>query len=184
MTGTPEQIAVWLMRQEDRSKLYDISEHKEKRHLTQNAYYWVLLGKLAPKLHMSTARVHNIMLRHCAYPFIIGGKVAMQAIPDTPEAEENVLEATTYHVKPTSGVIKGRDGETYRWYVILRGSSDFNVQEMSALLDHLIEECKAQRIETLSTDEIERMRQYERVQEQKKQGNGNTEGGQAEGVGA
>lgn len=168
MTGTAEQITIWLMRQENRDKLYDIKEHREKRSLSQNAYYWKLLSILARKLHVSNARLHNVLLRDCAIPFIIGGKMAMQPIPDTDEAENDVIEAATYHLKPTSGVITGADGGTYRWYIVLRGSSTFNVEEMSGLLDRLIEECKQQGIETLSTDEIERMRQYELHQEQKK----------------
>lgn len=168
MTGNAEQIAVWLMRQEKTGKLFDIKEHREKRSLSQNAYYWKLLSILARKLNISNARLHNILLRDCACPFIIGGKVAMQPIPDTIEAEIDVLEATTYHLKPSSGIITGNDGNVYRWYVVLRGSSTFNVEEMSHLLDRLIEECKQQNIETLSEDELERMRQYELDQEQKK----------------
>lgn len=168
MTGTAEQIAVWLMRQETTGKLFDITEHKEKRSLSQNAYYWRLLSVLARKLRVSNARLHNLMLRDCACPYIIGGKVAMQPIPDTDEAENDVLEAEAFHLKPSSGIITGNDGAIFRWYVVLRGSSTFNVEEMSRLLDRLIEECRQQGIETLSPDEIERMRQYERNQEQKK----------------
>lgn len=169
MTGKAEQIILYLYAQ-DKNKVWDVKEHKEKRSLSQNAYYWKMLSVLARKLRMSNARLHNLMLRDCAAPFIIGGKIAMQPIPDTDEAENDVLEAVTYHLKPSSGTITGNDGTRYRWYVVLRGSSTFNTAEMSALLDRLIVECKEQGIETLPDDEIERMRQYERIQEQKKQG--------------
>ncbi len=37
MTGTCEKIIQWLFNQ-DREKLFDIKEHKEKRSLSQNAY--------------------------------------------------------------------------------------------------------------------------------------------------
>ena len=169
MTGTAEQIAVWLMRNGKEGKLYDIKEHSEKRSLSQNAYYWKMLSILAKKLRISNARLHNTLLRDCAEPFYIGGKVAMQPIPDTDEAENDVLEAETYHLKPTSGIITGADGGIYRWYIVLRGSSTFCVEEMSNLLNRLLEECRQQGIQTLTQDEIERMRMYELDKERKKE---------------
>ena len=102
------------MRQEDREKLFEIKEHREKRSLSQNAYYWKLTSILARKLGMSTAKLHNLKLRECAPPFVIDDQVAMQPIPDTEKAEEQVLEAVTYHLKPTSGVITGKNGMVFR----------------------------------------------------------------------
>ena len=165
MIGTGDQIIAYLYAQEDRAKVWDLTEHREKRSLSQNGYYWKLLSILARKLKVSNARIHNLLLRECASPYIIGGKVAMQPIPDTDEAEEQVLESTTYHMKPTSGTITGNDGTRFRWYVILQGSSTFNVEQMSGLLDRLIEDCKEQGIETLPEDELMRMRQTERENE-------------------
>lgn len=157
MTGNAEQIAVWLMRQGKPEKLYEIKEHRERRSLDSNSYYWVLVSKLSQKLRVSTARIHNTMLRDCAPPYLIDGRVAMQPIPDTEEAENQVIESATYHLKPTSGTIEGKDGQVYRWYVILRGSSSFNKEEMSALIDRVIAECKEQDIETATKDELARM---------------------------
>lgn len=144
-----------------------ITQHRVKRSMTQNAYYWVLLAQLAAKLKISNARLHNMMLREVAPPFVIDGKIAMQPIPDTDQAEREILEAATYHLKPTSGVIVGNDNAIYRWYVVLRGSSTFDVQEMTRLLDALIAECKAYGIETLTPDELEKIRQWERERERK-----------------
>lgn len=157
MTGNAEKIIVWLMSQ-DKNKVFDIKEHKKKRSLDSNAYYWVLVGKLAQKLKISTARLHNMLLRDCGLPFLIDGHVSMQPIPDTEAAEEQVLESSTYHLKPTSSVIEDNDGMIFRWYIVLRGSSSYNTEEFSALLDKVIAECKAQDIETLSPEELYRMR--------------------------
>lgn len=168
MTGTAEQLMLWLMHNGEDGKAYDLTEHREKRSLSQNAYYHVLLARLADKLRISVNRLHNELLRDCAHPFIIGGKVAMQTIPDTEAAEQAVLEAETYHLKPTAGIITGNDGQVYRWYVVLRGSSTFDVSEMTGLLDRLIAECKQQGIETMTDAELERIRAYERNKEQEK----------------
>lgn len=167
MTGTAAELARWLFESADRDKKYDLTEHKDKKTLSQNAYYWVLVRKLAAKLHISMARLHNLMLRDCAMPVIVDGKVAMQALRDTDEAEEKTLESVTFHVKPTSGTITGNDGLTYRWYMVLRGSKEFNVEEMSALIDNIIPACVEQGIEVLPADELERMRMYEIKQEKK-----------------
>ena len=171
MTGTAEKLILfftgYLASGKGTDKLFDVKEHREKRSLSQNAYYWQLLSKLARKLHVSNARVHNMLLRDVAPPFEIGGQVAMQPIPDTDEAEQQVLEAETYHLRPTSGIIETKDGKRCRWYVVLRGSSTFNTEEMSALLDKLIEECNQPGIETLSPAELEMIREHEREHERR-----------------
>jgi hypothetical protein len=145
-----------------------LTQHREKRGLTQNAYYWLLLSKLAAKLNISTARLHNLMLRDVAPPFIIDGRIAMQPIPDTDKAEEEILETETFHLKPTSGIIVGNDKNVYRWYIVLRGSSTFDTKEMTTLLDRLIEECKGNGIETATPQELEQMRKYSEELERRK----------------
>lgn len=168
MTGNAEKIIVWLMNQ-DKNKLYDIKEHRSRRSMDANAYYWVLVGKLAKKLNISTARLHNLLLRDHGLPFMIDGHISMQPIPDTEAAEEQVLESSTYHLKPTSGVIEGKDG-IYRWYIVLRGSSTYNTEEFSGLLNRIVAECKEQGIETMTPEELHRMR-LDNAQKDKKDRN-------------
>ena len=176
MTGNAEQITIWLIRQGKPDKLYEIKEHKERRSLDSNSYYWVLVSKLAQKLHMSAARIHNTLLRDVAPPYLIDGRVAMQPIPDTDEAESQVIESSTYHLKPTSGTIEGKDGQVYRWYIILRGSSSFNKEEMSALIERVIAECKEQDIETATPAELAIMADLwvKRHEAQKEKSDGDT----------
>lgn len=178
MTGNAEKIIVWLMNQ-DKNKLYDIKEHRSRRSMDANAYYWVLVGKLAKKLNISTARLHNLLLRDHGIPFMIDGHISMQPIPDTEAAEEQVLESSTYHLKPTSGVIEGKDG-IYRWYIVLRGSSTYNTEEFSGLLNRIVAECKEQGIETMTPEELHRMR-LDNAQKDKK--DRNSDEGQADRLG-
>lgn len=167
MTGKAQDIILWLYAQ-DRDKVWDIKEHKEKRSLDSNSYYWVLVTKLADKLHLSKIRVHNMMLRSYGQIELIDDKACYIVIPDTDAAYESALEADTYHIKPTSQVKEGKDGSMYRTYMLLRGSSTYNTHEMSILLDGLIQEAKQQGIETLPPAELERIRVYE-LQVEKKQ---------------
>ena len=52
MIGKAEEILKWLWEQ-DRDKVFEIKEHKEKRSLTANAYAWSLIGKIADALRTS-----------------------------------------------------------------------------------------------------------------------------------
>lgn len=159
MTGKAVDLITWLYAQ-DREKVWEIKEHKEKRSLNQNSYYWSLLTKVADAHRISKAECHNQMLRSYGQIELIDGKACYIVIPDTEEAERSTLIADTYHIKPTSQVKQGKDG-MYRTYMLLRGSSTYNSNEMSVLLDGLIQEAKQLGIETLPPAELERMRLYE-----------------------
>lgn len=132
-------------------------KYRKKRSLDANAYYWQLLTKLAEKVHVSKGRMHNMILRKYGQREYIDGKIVTMPIPDTDSAEDTALEAETYHIKPTSQVKEGKDGQMYRTYVMLRGSSSYDSREMSELIDGLVSDCKEMGIETLPPDEVERM---------------------------
>ena len=167
MTGNAEQILTFLLGQPDKSKQWDLTEHKEKRRLTQNAYYWALVGKVAQKTRIPSAEIHNRNLRDLGLVERMNGSVIPVYIPDTDEAEQNALLSETFHIKPTSQTKEGKDG-TYRCYVLLRGSSDMNVEEFSALTDLIIQEAQSQGIETLPPNELAHMRELEKQAEQRK----------------
>ena len=127
---------------------------KEKRSLDANAYYWVLLSKLAELMKISKPRAHNIMLRRYGQPLIIDGARAYIRIPDTEKAEDMALEASEFHIRPTSEVVTGVD---YRTYVMLLGSSQYDTAQMSHLIDGLVSECREAGIETATPDELRHM---------------------------
>ena len=47
----------------DKTKEYEVKEHKHKRSLTANAYYWVLVNKIADALNQSKEFIHMSMLK-------------------------------------------------------------------------------------------------------------------------
>lgn len=164
ITGNAEKIVTFLMGQ-DRNLVWDVKPHREHRTLSQNAYYWVLLGKTADVLRMSKSALHNRMLRNYGQYMRINGQIVTTALPDTDDTEKMVLEAETYHLKPTSQVRLGKHDTMYRTYVFMRGSSDYNTKEMTVLLDGLIQEAQSVEVETLTPDELARMREYEQRKE-------------------
>lgn len=143
----------------DKTLRVTAKQWRERRSLDANAYYWVLVSKLAEAARISKPRCHNLMLRRYGQNLIIDGAGAYIRIPDTDAAEEMALEASDYHIRPTSQVVDGTDGIRYRTYVMLAGSSSYNTAEMSHLIDGVVSECKEAGIETLPPDELARMMQ-------------------------
>ena len=130
---------------------------KEKRSLDANAYYWVLLSKMAEAVKISKPRAHNLMLRRYGQPLIIDGARSYIRIPDTEKAEEMALEASEFHTRPTSEVAGGNNRVDYRTYGMLLGSSQYDTAQMSHLIDGLVGECKGIGIETVPPDELKHM---------------------------
>lgn len=116
-----------------------IKKHHAKRSLDQNALYWEYCSELAHKVGQSIAWMHNHLLSAYGEPYFVGGKVAMVVLPD---GDETIMQSETFHVKPTSQVKEGKDGTMYRTYIVMRGSSTYNTQEMSRLIDGAEQEAR------------------------------------------
>lgn len=128
----------------------EIKERRNKRSLTANAYYHVLVYQVAQYLGVSTTRVHNMMLRRYAPPMLVDGKLLYAMVPDTEESEETALEMETLHIKPTAQT----RGE-YRGYIVLKGSHLFDTKEMAALINGIVDECHQMGIETRPQEEVD-----------------------------
>lgn len=134
-----------------------IGKKTSKRSLDANAYYWVLLNKLAKKLNISNSYCHNLMLRRYGTLEEFDGQSVYWVIPDTDDASKKADEAETYHIKPTSHVREGNDGLMYRTYLLLKGSHSYTREEFSHLVNGLVDECKGVGIQTATPDELDRM---------------------------
>ena len=55
-----------------------LAKWREQRSLTANAYYWVIVGKIADMLKISQSVVHNILLRRDGAPEIIDGETVFE----------------------------------------------------------------------------------------------------------
>lgn len=144
-----------------------IKKHRKKRSLDANAYYWQLLSKLAEALHVSKPFMHNHLLRQYGQTEYYDGRFVTVTIPDTDTAQKKADEDEYTHLKPTSQVRLGNDGVMYRTYKLLRGSHSYNTKEMSELIDGLVSECKQAGIETMTPDELDRLKGEWKKYEQK-----------------
>jgi hypothetical protein len=137
----------------DKDVRCSIKQWKERRSLDANAYYWVIIGKLAATLHTSTTELHNRMISDYGQPEIIDGSLVHFILLDTiPWDKLNQI-----HLKPTAKTKVLDDGKLYRVYWVMRGSSTYNTKEMSILIEGLVSECKQAEIETLPPEELRRM---------------------------
>jgi len=144
-------------RLKDKKLSVEMKQYRRKRSLDANSYYWVICTKIAEAIGQSIPWTHNHMLRKYGQIEIIDGKAVYLVIPDTETAQSRADEAETYHMKPTSQVKEGKGGIMYRTYMLLRGSHDYNTEEMSHLIDGAVSDAKDLGIETLPPDEIKRM---------------------------
>lgn len=170
ITGTAQDLVLFLMNQGiEHEKKWDLKEHKDikKRSINSNNYYWNLVEQLAVKTKTPKMKIHNLYLRQVGATEKMGDKPIFMLLPDNDATEEQTLLASTYHLSPRRETKEGTDGLTYRWYVLLKGSSDFTTEQMNMLVDLAVQDAKEQDIEVLTPDELAHIRELEKAHEQK-----------------
>lgn len=152
LTGNSVKILTFLMAQEDKQKLWDLTPHKEKRSLNSNAYFHVLADKLRQKLHLSMAEMKNQLISDYGQVEMIEGE---PLIYKSNAPEEYMKKLEYIHTKCIK--ITEENGKKVYFYKVFRGSSTYSVQEMQLLIDGTVQECKQQDIPTATPDEIAKM---------------------------
>ena len=147
-----------LPRIKDKKLRIKVVQFREKRSLNANSYYWQLLSQLADKLRVSKPFLHNQMLRRYGQIQLLDGKPMYLSIKDTEAVRKAIDEAEDYHLKPTAEVRAGKDGDNWRTYLMLKGSHELDTREMAILIDGIVDEAKEQGIQTLTPNEIERLK--------------------------
>ncbi len=126
----------------------EIKKYRKRRSLDANAYAWVLIDKLANKLNLTKVEVYRELIRN------IGG--VSQTVCVKTEAVEALCSGWKHN-----GL--GWFAETFPSklpgctnVILYYGSSCYDTQQMGNLIDLLVEDCKAQGIETATPDELAR----------------------------
>ena len=124
--------------------------HK-KRSLDANAYFWVLCGELAEKVRIEKTEIYRSYIKE------IGGNSEIVCIQD----------------KSLDRIIKGWEHNGLGWLtetfpskienctnaILYMGSSEYNTSQMSRLIDLIIQDCKEQGIETMTPEELARLKE-------------------------
>lgn len=143
-TGTKVDIQQFLYNLE-KDTIYDIKidRHKNKRSLDANAYSWVLQNEIANVLRLSKEEIHERMLKEYGQR----DYVSMLASIKPSDYFKYYEEVGTYR----------QNNNTFKSYLIFKGTSQYNSKEMSIFIDGLVQEAKNLGIKTLDDYEIEAM---------------------------
>lgn len=137
-----------------KDKLLDIAPHKEKRSLDANGYYWVLCTKIAAAERVSKTEMHNRLLSEYGTEQVTDG--AFEWAVKSPKFDWT--KSTTTHYRPAGRTVRTAAGEELPLYWVIRGSHTYDTAEMSRLIDGAVYEAKEHGVETMTPDEIERLK--------------------------
>ena len=121
---------------------YEITKATQKRSLNANNYAWQLITNIGNVLRMSKEEVYFDMLKHYGQ----GGAVSVEE-----RFTEHFKRTYKYYESLGKSVLNGKTFEHFRFWV---GSSEYNTEEMSILIDGIVHEAKQLDIETLTEREL------------------------------
>lgn len=146
----PAQARKFVMEKQNRLYDLEIKQHREKRSLDANAYYWKLCGDLARAVNDTTDNIYRRHIQDISnYDTLC---MVTEAVPD-------------FERRWKSGhlgrLIETRESKIPGCTTVLAyyGSSDFDTREMSQLIDNCIQDCQAVGVETFPLDKLELLKE-------------------------
>lgn len=124
----------------------DIKKHRQKRSLDANAYCWVLLDKLADATGIKKTDIYRSLIRE------IGGNSTCVCVQDAALDDLRIgwqRNGIGWIAEPFPSKIEGCTN-----LCLYYGSSTYDTRQMSKLIDLVVEECKAQGIETMPPEQL------------------------------
>ena len=143
MIGTQLKIIEWLYNQ-DRDKVFEIKEYKEKRSLNANNYAWKLMAEIGNVLRKSKEEVYLQMLRDYGQQEFVS---MLSSI--------NPRGYFKYYDEAGRSNLNGKEFTHYRIY---KGTSEYDTREMSIFIDGVVQEAKQLGIETRTPEELEELK--------------------------
>ena len=143
MIGNAEAIIQYLF-QQDREKVFEVRDYKQKRSLTQNAYFWVLVNEIANVTKQSKDEIHLQMLKEYGQNEVFSIR-----------SDIDVSRYLKYYEEIGKGKVNGKEFTHYR---VFKGSSEMDSREMAILLDGVVQEAEQLGIPTLTPAEIARLK--------------------------
>ncbi len=121
---------------------------KKKRSLDANAYCWVLMTKIAEAIDSSKEEVYEEMLQKYGYLY----------------QDDDGYVTVTVKASVDMSKIEGhwkryKSNGKFTSYLMIKGSSEYDTKEMAHFIDMIVDEAKALDIETLTPDELQRMKE-------------------------
>lgn len=122
-------------------------KYRNKRSLDANAYFWVLLQKMAEVLHTDKWSLYLQMLRRYGqFTYIVVKPHAVEGVKKQWRESEEVGEIEV-------------NGEKAVQMLCYYGSSTYDTREMTILIDGVVSECEELEIETITPEELRQMKE-------------------------
>lgn len=121
-----------------------IDRYREKRSLNANNYAWKIMTEIGNVLRTSKDEVYLEMLKRYGQSEIIS---VLAHIP--------IGEYVKYCEEAGESKLNGK---LFKHYKVYKGSSEFDSREMSIFIDGVVSEAKEMGIQTMTPDEIARLK--------------------------
>ena len=129
---------------------FSIKKYRKRRSLNANAYAWVLIDKIAQKMKQRPEEVYREAIRHIAG---VSEYLCIREKAVGSFCERWSKKGLGWFTEPDTSKIEGCVTVKV-WY----GSSTYDTEQMSALIDNLVQDAKALGITTETPDEIARIK--------------------------
>ena len=147
---TAEQLFTQARDYLSKGKKISLKIKTERRSLDANAYFWVLLGELSKKLRIPSKDIYINMI-------VDGG--AFEIFPVKIEHAENFIQVWESSGVGNICIDLGKSKlDGYQNIKCYYGSSTYDTEEMSRLIDAAIVECELQGIETLPDEKLNQIK--------------------------
>lgn len=143
MIGKPLKLIEYLYNQE-KDKVFELIEYKEKRSLNANAYAWKLISEIGNKIRKSKEEVYLQMLKDYGQSDMVSLLSSISPIG-----------YFKYYEEAGRTTLNGKEFTHYRIY---KGTSEYNTKEMSIFIDGVVQEAEQLRIETKTPQQLEELK--------------------------
>ncbi len=133
----------------EKEYILTVKEHKQKRSLNANSYFWELCGKLAEKTHIPKTEIYRSYIKE------IGGNSEIICIQD--KALKHFREIWEQgHIGRFTEICDSKlKGCTN--VIVYYGSSDYDTGTMSRLIEMVVQDCEEQGIPTYNQAELQKL---------------------------
>lgn len=152
MIGQKADAIKWLLDQPD--GMYEVKTYRQRRTLTQNAYFHALVHEIARRVRLSDIEAKNRLISEYG---VIDDDIRTIIADDAINWEKSPY----LHLRPTTATRVMDNGRLYRVYYVMAGTHTLNTADMAHLLDGTISEAEQLGIATLPTAIIQDMRARE-----------------------
>lgn len=141
----------------------NVKQFRQRRSLDANAYAWVLIGKLTEAITPSGVVkdemevYHQMLVRYGVRAEQDGKPIVFSMLYEIDLKKVN-FDLYVHSMPIGMGEVNGKLFSHYR---ALKGSSQYDTKEMSVFIDGIIQDCKELGIETMTPDELLRLKGYE-----------------------